>query len=871
MRRVLTRDQLGRVLRARWLFAVVVLVLVLATLVATQRSRPALAADTRGATEKVSVANNGAPGGNDSFQPAISADGRFVAFTSQAAFDPLDQGNDSSTHVDEDIYVRDTQAGHTSTTYLTKGHFLDESNVLQEVASNGDSDSPSMSASGRYIGFRSTAQNITGSATTPTAMICDRGAPNPTTGAFGGSCAYTTLGTSASDTGAELSGDGTRAAYLHNGNAVVVNLSLAANGAILTPGPGSFVSPPVPGTLTVNGTTLARVGDFDVALSSNGRYLVRVTEYADDSFHTFVDAVMLNDLNTPTAQGTRFDFATSATTFVGSGNNFLEELAISGDGRRIAFTEGLIAEGDPPRRVHAIDRDPDGNGLFGPGGGQPITADTASRNVSGAVVGGTSPAFSTDGRYLAFATDAARVHGGFDDTSKLVSCVHVPAPGAFVTPLEPDQATHAGRAGMRLAAETGISNCDVVVRDLVQDAQRVAAGLPRLPAELASPSEQHTCGTGGTLVCEGNNDSNGAALDADGSAVAFFSLASDLLAAPGSDNNGREDVFKRTFTPAPLVGSLDFGNVSLNSSATGATVVTYQGFGPLRITSFAIGGTNATDFDVFPGQTCTGAVLHPGDSCTVSVRFRPGALGPRSATLTLTTDTGVQGTGRLTGTGVPEPPPRTPGFQALPNPLDFGTHPLFTPLTPQSVTVTNTGTAPLAISAVTLIGSAPTNFPGDYQITANTCLAAAVAPAGTCQVTLTFAPQAVGARPALLQFTDNATPGPQLVGLTGSGGALTLVANPPLAPPGAVSQVTGTGVPPGKVVVLTLDLMPGQVSVTVPASGTFTAALVIFPHTQYGRRQLHATVQGVPTPVVVSIDFLVVPGSLQPPDFAERR
>lgn len=865
MRTVLTRDQFGRALRARWLFPVVVLVLVLGTLVVTQRSRPALAADARGATEMVSVANNGAPGNNDSFQPAISANGRFVAFTSFAPFDPLDS------NVDEDIYVRDTVAGHTSTTYLTKGHFLDEGGGIEEVASNGNSDSPSISASGRYIGFRTTAQNITGSATTPTAVICDRGAPDPTTGTFGGSCAYTVLGTSASDTGAELSGDGTRAAFLHNGSAVVVNLSLAADGAILAPGSGSFVSPPVPGTLTVNGLNLSRIGDFDVALSSNGRYLARVTEYADSTFHHLVDTVMLNDLSTPTATATRFDFATSATTFVGNENNFLQDLAISGDGRRIAFTEGLTVAGEPPQRVHAIDRDPDGDGVFGPAAGQAITADTVSRNVSGAIVGGIQPAFSTDGRYLAFATDAARVHGGFDDTTKEVSCVHVPAIGAVVTPLEPEQSSYAARTGMRLAADTGISNCDVVVRDLVQDAQRAAAGLPRLPAELASPSEQRTCGAGGTVVCEGNGDSDQPALDADGSAVAFASSASDLLSAPGSDNNGRGDVFKRTFTPVPVVAPLNFGDVSLNSSVTGTATVTYQGFGPLRISTITVGGAQGSDFDVFPGQTCTGQVLHPGDTCSVSVRFRPGALGIRNGTLTLTTDTGLRGIGTLTGNGAPEPPPRTPGFQALPDPLDFGIHPLFNPLTPQSVTVTNTGTAPLTVSAVALIGSAPTNFPGDYQITANTCLAAAVAPAATCQVTLTFAPQAVGARPALLQFTDNATPGPQFVALTGSGGAPTLVANPPLAPPGAVSQVTGTGFPAGKVVVLTLDLMPGQVSVTAAADGTFRVPLVVFPHTQYGKRQLHATVQGVPTPIVVSIDFLVVPGSLQPPDFAERR
>ena len=83
--------------------------------------------------------------------------------------------------------------------------------------------------------------------------------------------------------------------------------------------------------------------------------------------------------------------------------------------------------------------------------------------------------------------------------------------------------------------------------------------------------------------------------------------------------------------------------------------------------------------------------------------------------------------------------------------------------------------------------------------------------------------------------------------------------------------MTGTGFPPGRAVVLTLDLMPGQVTATAAADGTFTVPFVIFPHTQYGKRQLHATVQGVPAPIVVSTDFLVVPGSLQPPDFAERR
>jgi hypothetical protein len=136
---------------------------------------------------------------------------------------------------------------------------------------------------------------------------------------------------------------------------------------------------------------------------------------------------------------------------------------------------------------------------------------------------------------------------------------------------------------------------------------------------------------------------------------------------------------------------------------------------------------------------------------------------------------------------------------------------------------------------------------------------------------VSFAPQAVADRPALLQFTDNAAGSPHLVALTGTGAPPTLVASPPLARSGGVSQVTGTFFPPNKVVVVSLLNTPMQVTVTASPTGTFTVPLVVFPHTPLGKKKLQASVQGVPNPIVVTIDFLVVPGSLQPPDFAERR
>ena len=71
---------------------------------------------------------------------------------------------------------------------------------------------------------------------------------------------------------------------------------------------------------------------------------------------------------------------------------------------------------------------------------------------------------------------------------------------------------------------------------------------------------------------------------------------------------------------------------------------------------------------------------------------------------------------------------------------------------PQTETVTNTGTANLTISTVTVGG---TNA-GDFATSADTCTGATVTPNSTCTVNVTFTPSAAGSRSASLNFTDNA-------------------------------------------------------------------------------------------------------------------
>jgi len=98
-----------------------------------------------GQTERVSVASDGTQGNGGSAFPSISADGRYIAFISDATNLVPGDTNDS-----RDVFVHDRQTGET---------------VLVSVASDGTqanarSGDPSISADGRYVAFPSWASNL---------------------------------------------------------------------------------------------------------------------------------------------------------------------------------------------------------------------------------------------------------------------------------------------------------------------------------------------------------------------------------------------------------------------------------------------------------------------------------------------------------------------------------------------------------------------------------------------------------------------------------------------------------------------------------------------------------------------------------------
>lgn len=103
----------------------------------------AVPADAHGTTERVSVGPGGAEADSYSFDPTISADGRFVAFASYAA--NLIPGDTADTL---DVFVRDRRRGTTERVSVGLG------------GAQGGGTSPSISAHGRFVAFGSGATNL---------------------------------------------------------------------------------------------------------------------------------------------------------------------------------------------------------------------------------------------------------------------------------------------------------------------------------------------------------------------------------------------------------------------------------------------------------------------------------------------------------------------------------------------------------------------------------------------------------------------------------------------------------------------------------------------------------------------------------------
>jgi hypothetical protein len=275
-----------------------------------------------------------------------------------------------------------------------------------------------------------------------------------------------------------------------------------------------------------------------------------------------------------------------------------------------------------------------------------------------------------------------------------------------------------------------------------------------------------------------------------------------------------QNILTWTFGPlAPSVafsptGPVAFPDTTVNTTSAPTTItITNGGSAALHITTVTLAGTNPGDFAIpSASNTCGAATVAVNATCTFNVTFTPTGTGARAADLQVADDaTGSPQTLSLTGNGLAA---ATPAVAITPaSPVMFPNTVQGVASAPVTVTVTNSGNAPLTITTVTITG---TNS-ADFVAATNTCNGAALAANATCTVGVVFTPGAVGARTATIQVADDAPASPQSAALNGSGiaaGSAVLIAPNPLA----LSATQGTASAPGNVTITNTGNAPLHIS-----------------------------------------------------------
>jgi hypothetical protein len=266
----------------------------------------------------------------------------------------------------------------------------------------------------------------------------------------------------------------------------------------------------------------------------------------------------------------------------------------------------------------------------------------------------------------------------------------------------------------------------------------------------------------------GRDSGGGVAVDASGNVyVAGQSSSSDFPTTPGAFQTtfaggtafgGDAFVSKFSFVAAPV--SLTPASVSFLLLRTVGTTslpqtvkLTNVGSGELEITGITVTGPSAGDF--FQSNNCPAAVA-AGASCLITVAFTPTGQGVRTASVSIAYNApGSPQTVPLTGRGT--------FLKWVPRQTYMGEEPVGTASPAQTVTLTNVGTAPIAIFSIGIEGVNAGDFSETY--TCGTSLKAGA----SCTIQVTFTPTAVGSRLGHVAIRDNAFGGTHWVGLLGKG------------------------------------------------------------------------------------------------------
>jgi Tol biopolymer transport system component len=346
-----------------------------------------LAVSARGARDDldlVSRATGGAPADGPSTETALSSDGRFVAFSSEA-------DNLSAEDADgvRDVFVRDLATGLTTLVSRASG----------PAGAGGDDGSsrPSISADGRLVVFSSFARNLSGDDEDAFEDVFVRDMALGTTTLVSRASGSAGASGDHASFGGVISADGNRVAFV----SAAVNLSAVDDPA----SQDVFVRDLPTATTTLASRATGADGvpadgnSLSPSLSSDGRLvafssLASTLSTEDDDF--FRD-VFVRDL----ATGATTLVSRAAGAFGGPGDGDSFEPSLSGDGRFVAFSSrgGNLSTEDDDAVEDVFVRDLAVNATL-----------LVSRASGGAATPGDADSFATsisaDGSRVAFTSEA---------------------------------------------------------------------------------------------------------------------------------------------------------------------------------------------------------------------------------------------------------------------------------------------------------------------------------------------------------------------------------------------------------------------------------------------------------------------------------